>query len=107
MASAPSVWALIFGRIVVGVGVGAASSAVPVFIAECAPAGSRGQLSTLPQLMVSSGILLSYSTAFFLSLADHPSWRLMLGLSTIPALVMSLTTPTYKRESIYVSVINQ
>ena len=97
MAFAPTVSFLIFGRAVVGVAVGAASSAVPVFIAECAPAGSRGQLATLPQLMVSSGILLSYSTAFLLSLADYPSWRLMLGLSTIHALVPPPTSQPHPR----------
>eukprot|EP00897_Mesotaenium_endlicherianum_P000830 jgi/Mesen1/10748/ME000903S10088 len=87
MAAAPGVWMLIAGRGLVGLAVGAAAPTVPVFIAECSPAQVRGRLATLPQLGMSAGILLSYATALLVSLTHSPQWRLMLGLSIVPAVV--------------------
>jgi SP family galactose:H+ symporter-like MFS transporter len=85
MGWSPTPSALIAGRFIGGMAAGLVSAAVPTYIAECAEPSQRGALATLPQLCVSSGILLSYLVALG-SLLLGGSWRLMLGLSLLPAL---------------------
>jgi MFS family permease len=60
VALAPGVGFIIFGRFLLGLGVGLASMIVPLYIAEIAPADRRGALVSLNQLMITIGILLSY-----------------------------------------------
>src|SRR5581483_9846934 len=68
-----------------GLAVGAALLTAPVYIAEIAPARTRGSLVSLNQLMIVIGISLSFfSNYFLLSLGDE-CWRWMLGIQTIPA----------------------
>ncbi|KAJ4957083.1 hypothetical protein NE237_013866 [Protea cynaroides] len=50
---------LIIGRILLGVGVGFANQAVPLFLSEIAPAKIRGSLNVLFQLCVTIGILVA------------------------------------------------
>jgi MFS family permease len=80
MGWSPCFEVLVAGRFVAGLGIGAASSTVPVYIAECAAPASRGALSTLPQLLGSSGILLSYLIAICVMLVAA-DWRCMLLFS--------------------------
>lgn len=47
MAFTPSIAVLIFGRFVVGLGVGTAAMVVPVYLAELAPAEIRGLIVNL------------------------------------------------------------
>jgi SP family galactose:H+ symporter-like MFS transporter len=84
MGWSPDTRTLIAGRIVGGVAAGLVSAAVPTYIAECAAPSQRGALSTLPQLCVSGGILLSYLVGLF-ALLYGGSWRGMLGFSLVPA----------------------
>ncbi len=79
------VWILVF-RVVMGLAVGAASVTVPVYLSEIAPARSRGRLSGLNQLMISSGILVAYLVN--LALAPSHAWRWMFGLAVVPALLL-------------------
>lgn len=83
-AAAPGVEVLVIARIVIGVAIGLASAAAPVYISEVAPPESRGQLVTFFQLAVTVGILIAY----LIGLAfDHiEGWRWMLGLGCVPAL---------------------
>eukprot|EP01125_Pyxidicula_operculata_P022995 TRINITY_DN9745_c0_g1_i1.p1 TRINITY_DN9745_c0_g1~~TRINITY_DN9745_c0_g1_i1.p1 ORF type:complete len:487 (-),score=87.85 TRINITY_DN9745_c0_g1_i1:47-1507(-) len=77
---------LIFGRFVVGAGIGVASNIVPVFVAEISPPDKRGSLVALNNLFITGGQLISYlvDSAF----AEVPNgWRYMLGLAAVPALV--------------------
>ena len=60
VAFAPSVSFIIFGRFLLGLGVGLASMIVPLYIAEIALADRRRALVSLNQLMITIGILLSY-----------------------------------------------
>jgi MFS family permease len=50
MGAAPSFAVLLVGRVVVGLGVGIASSTVPVYIGEVAPPAHRGFLVSLNRL---------------------------------------------------------
>ena len=82
---------LLASRILLGLGVGAASALVPSYMSEMAPANKRGALSGLNQLMIVSGMLLSYVVDFALQgLPNNISWRLMLGLAAVPAIILLL-----------------
>ncbi|OLL73407.1 Sugar symporter [Pseudonocardia sp. Ae150A_Ps1] len=88
---AGSLTVLLLARIVLGLAIGAASVAVPAYIAEIAPAHLRGRLVSVNQLMISSGILLSYVTGYVLS--DAQAWRWMLAIAAVPAAVMLVALP--------------
>ena len=59
-AAAPGVEVLVVARIVIGVAIGLASAAAPVYISEVAPPESRGRLVSFFQLAVTIGILVAY-----------------------------------------------
>lgn len=91
-AFAPDVVSMIMSRLFLGIAVGGAAATVPVYIAEIAPANKRGQLVTLQELMIVSGQLLAYvSNATFNEIwgGEH-TWRWMLALSTVPAVLLWL-----------------
>ena len=92
MALAPGVGVLIAGRGVVGLAIGVSGAIIPVYIAECAPGAWRGRLATYPQLLVALGIFSSCLVDFAVSVAAPASaaWRLMLGISAVPAIVQFL-----------------
>lgn len=60
MAAAPDAYVLIFGRFLVGLGVGVASVTAPVYIAESSPSEIRGSLVSTNVLMITGGQFLSY-----------------------------------------------
>src|SRR3712207_2605421 len=86
VAFAPSVLFIVFGRFLLGLGVGLASMIVPLYIAEIAPADRRGQLVSLNQLMITIGILLSYIVGVIFTPIE--GWRWMFGVALIPALIL-------------------
>lgn len=51
---------LIAFRLVIGLGVGIVSVVVPMYLSELAPKEIRGALSSLMQLMVTTGIFVAY-----------------------------------------------
>ncbi len=76
---------LIF-RFLGGLSVGASSVIGPMYIAEISPAHKRGQLVILFQMNVVTGILLAFLSNYLVAvMADHESWRWMLGVQTLPA----------------------
>ncbi len=82
---------LIGTRILLGLAVGAASALVPAYMSEMAPAKLRGRLSGINQTMIVSGMLLSYVVDYLLQgLPQEITWRLMLGLAAVPAIVLFL-----------------
>ena len=86
-AIAPEEITLTISRIFLGTAVGTASSLVPAYMSEIAPAKIRGKLSGLNQLMIVIGMLLSYIVAFIFEPVPN-SWRLMLGSAGIFAIVL-------------------
>ncbi|XP_046369518.2 proton myo-inositol cotransporter-like [Haliotis rufescens] len=86
MGVASSKEVLLTGRIVVGVGVGLASVAVPVYVAEAAPRHIRGRLVTLNQLFITIGILISSIIAGGFSELQETGWRYMLALAGVFAI---------------------
>jgi SP family arabinose:H+ symporter-like MFS transporter len=95
----PGLSGVIAFRIVGGIGIGIASSVVPLYISEIAPAEIRGRLVTYYQFALTLGILLAYlSNALLLDMGpvkkgifgageifNHQIWRGMLGMGLIPA----------------------
>src|SRR5580692_95753 len=72
-------------RICGGLAVGTAILTAPVYIAEIAPARSRGSLVSLNQLMIVIGISVSFFSNYFLLSVGANSWRWMLGVQAAPA----------------------
>ena len=79
---------LTVSRFVVGFGVGIASVAGPLYAAEMAPKRTRGRFVSSYQLAITIGILLADIVDAVLS--DSGRWRLMLGLSIVPGVVLIL-----------------
>ncbi|GGY10648.1 sugar porter family MFS transporter [Streptomyces anandii] len=77
---------LLVGRVVLGLAVGAASATVPVYLSEVSPTELRGRFLTLNQLMITTGILISYLVN--LAFASGGLWRGMFAVGAIPALLM-------------------
>ncbi|KAJ5484705.1 hypothetical protein N7539_004693 [Penicillium diatomitis] len=81
-------WPQLFAaRFVLGLGIGAKSSTIPVYAAECAPAPIRGALVMQWQVWTAFGIMLGniMGVAFY-SLGPDVGWRVMLGSSCVPPL---------------------
>jgi sugar porter (SP) family MFS transporter len=78
---------LLVGRLLVGIGIGVASMLTPLYLAETAPAKSRGAMVSLNQLMITVGILVSYLVGY--AFAQAGQWRWMLGLGALPGVVLA------------------
>lgn len=108
MALSPTLWLLIFFRIVTGLGVGAASVLVPTYISEISPTEVRGRLASIFQLAITLGILLAYIVNFALSAFE--AWRWMLGLAAVPAAILFIgmylvpETPRYLVKNGYMDI---
>lgn len=85
-ALSPSAGALLASRFVLGLALGAVSASAPLYIAEISPAAGRGRLVTLFQLAITIGIMLGYFVDR--ALTGSGNWRLMLGSSALPALIL-------------------
>ncbi len=79
-------------RIVGGIGVGLASMLSPLYIAEIAPAKSRGKLVSFNQLAIVGGFMIVYFVNYFISKGggsdvwlNEVGWRWMFASEVIPA----------------------
>lgn len=87
-AVAPEVYSFMFFRFIGGLGVGASSVVAPMYISEISPAKNRGQLVALYQFNLVFGILVAYFSNYLIDMAiSVESWRWMLGVEAIPALI--------------------
>ena len=85
-AAAASMPWLMTARMLLGMTIGLSATVTPVYIAESAPARLRGSLLVTYQVATILGIIGRYLSAF--ALADSGSWRWMLGLAAVPALLV-------------------
>lgn len=99
MLWSPNVYVLLLARLLDGFGVGLAVTLAPVYISETAPPEIRGRLNTLPQFTGSGGMFLSYCMVFGMSLTTSPSWRMMLGILSIPSFLYFVLAVFYLPES--------
>jgi sugar porter (SP) family MFS transporter len=76
-------------RFVGGLGIGASSVLGPVYIAELAPAKSRGRLVAAFQLNVVFGVMAAYISNYVIRTMHLGAveWRWQVGIATAPALV--------------------
>ena len=99
-ALAPDFISLVIARMIGGFGVGASLILAPMYIAEISPANMRGRLVSFNQLNIVIGISLAFFTNYLIlqfsqsdagwasSLGfDKYTWRWMLGLETLPAVL--------------------
>lgn len=77
---------LLTARLLLGLTIGVTVVVVPVYVAESAPTAVRGSLLTAYQLAIVSGLIVGYLTGYLL--AGTHSWRWMLGLACVPALLL-------------------
>lgn len=62
-----------------GVGVGIASMLSPMYIAEVAPAGTRGRLVSFNQIAIVTGMLVVYFVNFFIARGRPEAWNVAYG----------------------------
>ncbi|XP_030470499.1 sugar transport protein 8-like [Syzygium oleosum] len=79
---------IVCGRIMLGIGVGFANQAVPLFLSELAPAKMRGALNICFQLFITIGILAAGIINYFTSKVHPHGWRISLGLAIVPAVIL-------------------
>ena len=89
-ALAPDANTLMLFRFIGGLGVGASSVVAPMYISEIAPAGQRGRLVATFQFNIVLGIMVAYLSNWFIAGSAFDSWRVMLGVETLPALAFVL-----------------
>ena len=90
-ALAPQVYVFMAFRVLGGLAIGASSVVAPMYITEIAPAKNRGKLVATFQFNIVFGILIAYLSNYLLQgVGGESSWRLMLGIVAIPALIYSI-----------------
>lgn len=89
---APNLAIMVVGRIILGLAVGAASTVVPVFLAELAPFEIRGSLAGRNELMIVTGQLAAIVINAIIGNLwgeEYPwVWRVMLAFAALPAIVL-------------------
>ena len=66
-------------RVLGGIGVGVASMASPMYIAEITPASVRGRMVSVNQFAIVTGILIIYFVNYFISLRGDEAWNVATG----------------------------
>ncbi|CAO2150930.1 unnamed protein product [Urochloa humidicola] len=89
--SAGSIYAaLVAARFVTSIGAGFARVVAPVYNAEISPACTRGVLSSLLDVFINVGVLLSYvSNYVFAGLPAHLGWRVMFAAGALPPVFLA------------------
>ena len=76
MGVASDKYVLLIGRVIIGLGIGLAAMAVPMYIAESAPAHLRGKLVVMNNLFITGGqFVATIIDGAFSSLSDRIGWR--------------------------------
>jgi sugar porter (SP) family MFS transporter len=86
-AFATTVELLVAGRVVLGLAIGVASFAAPLYISEMSPPANRGALVAMNQLAITIGIVLSYFVDYVFSSSGN--WPVMVALGAVPAVLLA------------------
>jgi sugar porter (SP) family MFS transporter len=85
-ALADSVSALLLGRLILGLAIGASSALAPLYICEISQEKQRGLLVTLYLIAINVGLLLAYMmNAFFMQAV---MWRALMIVGVLPAIIL-------------------
>lgn len=76
------------GRFLAGIGAGASTVIVPLYISEVAPPKERGLFGTMTQVMINTGILVTQTLGYYLS--KGTLWRIILGVGAGLGLLQGL-----------------
>lgn len=96
---ANNLWTMIAGRFVMGLGVGLASLIAPLYISEMAPSRFRGRLVIINVLAITGGQLVAYALSVGLVKIDKYGWRILVGLSCVPAIIQMVLFLFYMPET--------
>lgn len=89
-ALSPSWLFLVICRFIGGIAIGASSVLGPMYIAEIAPAATRGRLVAFFQFNVTIGLLVAYISNYLFSGTGENAWRWMFGIVALPSLIFFL-----------------
>ncbi|MCJ1311744.1 hypothetical protein MMC25_005417 [Agyrium rufum] len=91
-AAASQLPVLLVGRAFAGIGEGALLCNVFVYITEIAPSAKRGNLVSMPQLFVVSGICAGYFTCYgSIKIDSQLSWRLPFIFQTLVSIALAVS----------------
>ncbi|KAI0767303.1 general substrate transporter [Fomes fomentarius] len=79
-----TVWSMIGGRFLIGIGVGIAACVAPLYIQELSPTRLRGRMVVLNVVMITGGQVIAYAIDSGFE-KMHGGWRWMVGLGAVPA----------------------
>ncbi|KAM7504611.1 hypothetical protein LguiB_003515 [Lonicera macranthoides] len=89
--AAYNIYMLIFGRVLLGVGVGFANQSVPLYLSEMAPSKFRGGFNMAFQLCVGIGVLSANLINYGIQkIKDGWGWRISLAMAALPASVLTI-----------------
>lgn len=88
LATGPTTFML--ARFLGGIGIGVSTVVAPLYIAEIAPAATRGRLTGLFQFNIVLGILVAYLSNSWLRGVGNEDWRWMLGIAALPSLLYTV-----------------
>ena len=78
-------------RFLGGLGIGVSTIVAPAYIAEISPRQNRGKRVAMYQLSIVIGILIAMISNYFLQSIEVDSWRWMLGVEVLPAIVFVIS----------------
>ena len=90
------------GRIIAGLGIGAATVLIPIFTAEVAPKEIRGKLGACFQLFFATGVMVAYWVTYAIGKDQQPGtqqWQIALGLQLLPASLLLFGMLTIKESA--------
>ncbi|KAH7422305.1 hypothetical protein KP509_12G002900 [Ceratopteris richardii] len=100
-SAAENLTMLILGRVLLGIGLGFANQAIPLYLSEIAPPTYRGALNMLFSINIALGIF-GGNLMNYLASHIHPwGWRLSLAMTGLPSFTITLAglilvdTPTF------------
>ncbi|KAL3671767.1 hypothetical protein V7S43_003676 [Phytophthora oleae] len=82
---------LYVGRLIIGLASGVVTNTVPILLTEISPAISRGEITSLHQLSLTIGMLVSAVLGFFFISSVPSGWRYLNGFMILPPLVQCLS----------------
>ena len=90
------------GRVVAGLGIGAATVLIPMYAAEMSPKEFRGRLGACFQLFFALGVMVAYWTTFGVSETQPDAtrqWQIPLGLQLLPSTLLLVGMCTVKESA--------
>lgn len=95
------------GRVIAGLGIGAATVLIPMYSAEMAPKEMRGQLGACFQLFFALGVMIAYWVTFGVSQTqpnETKQWQIALGLQLLPSTLLLIGMATVKESARWLAV---